>query len=301
MWPILPTQTADIAGFRSDVGSFKLQPMSLLTDLDAAATRIETSHAHGRTVCRLWGDPAAPAMALCHGSFGAWSHWVRNIGPLSKRYHVMALDLPGMGESDQPPEPISADSMGAIVADAIDQALPDGKRFQLVGFSFGGIVGGQAALALQHRIDRFTIIGSNALGLPLAERGAMAKPNRNMTADEIRAVHRQNLGVIMFGDHSRIDDMALTLQQENTRRARSRSGAIPLGDSLAQALKKLTIPVRGIWGEKDATAGRYLPERQALFEALPNCERFTIIPGAGHWAAYEAADEVNALLLDQDG
>ena len=121
----------------------------------------------------------------------------------------MALDLPGMGESDQPPEPISAESMGAIMAEAIDQALPPAKRFQLVGFSFGGIVGGQAALILEHRIDRFTIIGSNALGLPLAERGEMARPNRDMTADEIRAVHRQNLGVIMFGDHSRIDDMAL--------------------------------------------------------------------------------------------
>ncbi|MBT6312946.1 MAG: alpha/beta fold hydrolase [Alphaproteobacteria bacterium] len=271
--------------------------MSLLTELDTAATRIETSHAHGRTICRLWGDPAAPAIVLSHGSFGAWSHWVRNIGPLSERFHVMALDLPGMGESDQPPEPISAESMGAIMAEAIDQALPPAKRFQLVGFSFGGIVGGQAALILEHRIDRFTIIGSNALGLPLAERGEMARPNRDMTADEIRAVHRQNLGVIMFGDHSRIDDMALDLQQQNTRRARSRSGAIPRGDSLAHALKALTIPVRGIWGAKDATAGRFLPERQALFAALPNCESFTIIPGAGHWAAYEAADEVNKLLL----
>jgi pimeloyl-ACP methyl ester carboxylesterase len=272
--------------------------MTLLTDLDAASTRIETAHAHGKTVCRLWGDPSAPAIVLSHGSFGAWSHWVRNIGPLSERYQVLALDLPGMGESDQPPEPISAASMGAIMASAIDQALPAGKRFHLAGFSFGGIVGGQAALLLEERIDRFTIIGSNALGLPLDKRGAMAKPNRSMTAAEIQDVHKQNLGVIMFGDPSRIDDLALELQQQNTRRARSRSGAIPRGDSLAKALATLTIPVRGIWGGKDATAGQFLPERQAFFEALPNCESFTIIPGVGHWAAYEAADEVNALLLD---
>ena len=25
---------------------------------------------------------------------------------------------------------------------------------------------------------------------------------------------------------------------------------------------------------------------------------FRVIPGAGHWAIYEAADEVNAVLLD---
>ena len=119
-----------------------------------------------------------------------------------------------------------------------------------------------------------------------------------MTADEIRAVHRQNLGVIMFGDHSRIDDMALDFQQQNTRRARSPQRRHSAGDSLAHALKALTIPVRGIWGEKDATCRTLPAERQALFAALPNCESFTIIPGAGHWAAYEAADEVNALLLE---
>lgn len=274
-----------------------MDDMTLLTDLDAAAARIETTHPHGKTVCRLWGDEAAPAIVLSHGSFGAWSHWVRNIGPLAETHRVLAVDLPGMGESDQPPEPVSAASMGAILAEAIDQALPTGARFHLAGFSFGGIVGGQAALLLGQRVERFTVIGSNALGLPMAERAAMAKPNREMSAAEVREVHRHNLGVIMFGDPSQIDDMALDLQQQNTRRARVRSGAIPRGDSLAHALNALRIPIHGVWGEKDATAGPYVPERQALFEALPTCESFTIIPGAGHWAAYEAADAVNNLLL----
>lgn len=272
--------------------------MSLLEDVDRAATRFETAHAHGRTVCRRWGPDEAPTLALTHGSFGAWSHWVKNIPVLSRTRKVIAIDLPGMGESDAPPEPTTAESMGAILTECLEQALAPDERFQLVGFSFGGIVGGQAALRLEDRIDRFTVLGSNALGLPIDIRAPLRAPNSAMTEAEIRDVHRHNLAIVMFGDPARIDDLALDLQAVNTRRARRRSGAIPRGDSLVRAMRQLRIPIRGIWGEKDSTAGRYLEERRQLFEALPNCIDFTVVPGAGHWVAYEAADAVNRLLLE---
>ena len=272
--------------------------MSLLDDLDRAATRIETRHAHGATVARQWGDPAAPAFVLTHGSFGAWSHWVRNIEALAARYRVIALDMPGLGESDAPPEPITAESMGALVAECIAQILDKGERFRLAGFSFGGIVGGQAALILEDRLDKFFVLGSNALDLPIDARRPMRSPSRSMSPEEIREVHRHNLGVFMFGNPDKIDDVALDLQTANTVRARVRSGAIPKGDSLARALRAMCVPVRAVWGERDATAGRYLEDRRRLFESLPHCEGFTAIPGAGHWVAYEEPDAVNAILLE---
>lgn len=272
--------------------------MSFLEDLERRAIRIETPHAHGRTICRAWGPADAPVLVLTHGSFGAWSHWVRNIEALSEKRRVLAIDLPGMGDSDTPPEPISAESMGRYVAEAIDQALPAGARFSLAGFSFGGIVGGQTALLLADRIDRFTVVGSNGLGLKLYARAGLKSPNRTMSEADLREVHRHNLGVFMFGDPAKIDDLALDIQSLNTRRARVRSGKIPLGDSLALALQKLTVPIRAVWGEKDSLSGRYLQDRQDLFESLPTCIGFSVIPGAGHWAAYEVPDAVNRILLE---
>lgn len=269
-----------------------------LENLERAATRIQTRHAHGQTTCRIWGDMDAPTIVLLHGSFGAWSHWARNIPVLAKARKVVTIDMPGMGDSDAPPEPISAEIMGGIVSEALDQALKPGERFTLAGFSFGGIVGGQAILLQESRVDRFFVLGSNALGLPLGERGALKSPNRDMSMDELTEVHRHNLGVFMFGDPAKIDAMALELQFKNTRRARTRSGAIPRGDSLAKALTRMSIPVRGVWGEKDSTATGFLEQRRELFEGLPHCEGFTVVPGAGHWVCYEAADAVNAILLD---
>lgn len=270
----------------------------LLDRLDQAATRIETDHAHGKTVARLWGADKGQTIVLLHGSFGGWSHWVRNIEALSAKRKVLAVDLPGMGESDAPPEPITAESMGAIVAECLEDALAPGEHFELAGFSFGGIVGGQTVLRLEDRVDRFSVLGSNALDLKIDVRKPMRSPRSDMSDAELREVHRHNLGVFMFGDPANVDDLALDLQGINTRRARRRSGQIPRGDSLKRALQTMQTPVRGIWGALDATAGRYLQARQDLFDALPHSDAFHVIPGAGHWVAYEAADAVNRILLD---
>lgn len=273
-----------------------------LEKIEHAGVRLNTQHAHGIIASRVWGEKnhKQGTIVLLHGSFGAWSHWAKNIIELSRFKKVVAIDLPGMGDSEQPPEPISAEIMGKLVAESIEQTLQPDERFQLVGFSFGGIVGGQTALIMEDRIDRLVVIGSNALGLPIDDRAPLMKPSSKMAKNELRDVHRNNLGIFMFGDNSKIDEMALDLQTINTRKARTRSGSIPHGRSLQDALKKLRIPVRGIWGEKDATAGRYLSERQQLFEALPHCQAFTIIPGAGHWASYEEPEIINSILLEED-
>ena len=265
--------------------------------LDRAARRHETPCGDGSLVWREWG--AGRTVLLLHGSFGSWTHWLRNIEALSARFRVLACDLPGMGESDMPPLPFDAGSLADILADGLEQLAPE--PFHLVGFSFGGIVGGHVVVRMLSRVLSYTAVGSNALGLPLAARAPLRKPNRGMSEAEILDLHRHNLGLQMFGDPERIDATALALQNANTRRARIRSGRIPAGDSLARRLGEIAaagLPIQGIWGERDATAGDLLHTRRDLFHRLqPGCP-FHTVPGAGHWAAFEAPDEVNRILID---
>src|SRR2546428_12446212 len=48
------------------------------------------------------GDPGNPQLVLLHG-FPASSHQYRNLIPaLADRFHVLAPDYPGFGNSDQP-------------------------------------------------------------------------------------------------------------------------------------------------------------------------------------------------------
>ena len=265
--------------------------------LDRAARRHETPCGDGSMVWREWG--AGRTVLLLHGSFGSWTHWLRNIEALAARFRVLACDLPGMGESDLPPMPFDAGSLADILAEGLERLALE--PFHLVGFSFGGIVGGHVAVRMLPRILSYTAVGSNALGLPMAARAPLRKPNRSMSEAEILDLHRHNLGLQMFGDPAKIDALALALQNANTRRARIRSGSIPAGDSLARRLREMAaggVPLQGIWGERDATAGDLLHTRRDLFHRLqPGCP-FHTVPGAGHWAAFEAPGEVNRILID---
>ncbi len=265
--------------------------------LDRAARRHETPCGEGHAVWREWG--AGRTVLLLHGSFGSWTHWLHNIEALSAHFRVLACDLPGMGESSLPPMPFDAGSLADILAEGLERLAPE--PFHLVGFSFGGIVGGHVAVRILPRVLSYTAVGSNALGLPLAAKTPLRKPSRDMSKAEILEVHRHNLAAQMFGDAARIDAATLALQNANTRRARIRSGKIPAGDSLARRLRDMAaagLPLQGIWGERDASAGDLLHLRRDLFrEVQPGCA-FHIVPGAGHWAAYEAPEVVNRILID---
>jgi pimeloyl-ACP methyl ester carboxylesterase len=274
-------------------------PASYLAGLEEGARVIRAPMPHGgHMVWHQWG--AGKPVFLMHGSFGAWTHWTKNVQALvDAGYRVIAGDTPGLGDSDPPPDDWDIYSIGKLVAGAIEYALAPGERFHLAGFSFGGIVGGQAVQALEQRCDGFVVVGSNALGVRLNEsRPDMRKMRSTMTPEEMLHVHRHNLGVIMFGDHGRIDPLALHIQQRNTRKARIRSNTIPRGDSLAAVLRSISIPVTGIFGEKDATAGPYMQDRRDVFESLPHCRGFHVVDGAGHWAQYERPDLVNPLLIE---
>ncbi|HKK30439.1 MAG TPA: alpha/beta hydrolase [Alphaproteobacteria bacterium] len=274
-------------------------PASYLAGLEEGARIIRAPMPHGgHMVWHQWGH--GPPVFLMHGSFGAWTHWIKNINALVEAgYRVIAGDTPGLGDSDPPPEGWDIHSIGALVGGAIEHALEPDERFHLVGFSFGGIVGGQAVQLLEQRCEGFVVVGSNALGVRLNEaRPDLRKMRSSMAPHEMKAVHRHNLGVVMFGDHGRIDELALHIQQRNTRKARIRSGVIPRGDSLRKVLKSISVPVTGIFGEKDATAGPYMNDRREVFAALPHCRGFHVVKGAGHWAPYERPELVNPVLQD---
>ena len=190
----------------------------------AEAERIETRCGDGNMVWRCWGEGAP--LVLLHGGYGSWTHWIRNVLPLSRRFRVIAPDLPGLGESATPPEPWTATGLAAIIAEGLAAVLPPGERFHLAGFSFGGVIGGNVAAQLGERVRGFTVVGSNGLGL---ERSPT--PLRRVAPDageaEEFATHRYNLNQLMIADPDKIDELALYLQKTNHARARILRGFQP--------------------------------------------------------------------------
>lgn len=261
----------------------------------AAAERIETPCGNGTMVWRRWG--AGPPLVLLHGGYGSWTHWVRNVVPLSRQFSVYACDLPGLGESATPPEPWTAAGLAAIIVAGLDIVLPHRARPLLAGFSFGGVIGGSVAAQLGDRLRGFAVVGSNGLGLERSPTPLERVPSGAGETEEF-AVHRYNLNQLMIADPDKIDELALYLQKTNHARARMRSRRFSRSGALIEALPHITARLDGIWGERDATAYPHVEERARILRSVQPAARFTVVPGAGHWVQYEAADRFNQILAE---
>jgi len=274
--------------------------ISRVAAVAAEAERYDTACGDGSLVWRAWGS--GRPLVLLHGGYGSWTHWIRNVPVLARRFRVIAPDLPGLGDSATPPEPWTAEGLAAIVVEGLERVLTvdrgaGAETPHLAAFSFGGVIGGQVAAALGQTLRGFTVVGSNGLGIERSPTPLRRVPE-GANEDEEFATHRYNLNQLMIADPDKIDALALYLQKTNHARARMRSRRFSRSDALAQALPRVKARLDGIWGERDATAYPNLDARERALKSVQAAARFAVVPGAGHWVQYEAADRFNQLLTE---
>ena len=267
--------------------------LSVIESLDNRARLHRTACGDDALVWREWGQ--GETVVLCHGGFGSWLHWVRNIEFLAEHYRVLGVDLPGLGDSAPPPLPHNPASVASPVVDGLLQLLPARGACHLVGFSFGGLIAGHVAASLGDRARSLTLVGASGLGMP-RERTELIARTPDMDAQAIRDAQAQNLRLLMFHDADQIDDLALAVQAHNDERARIKSRRMSMSDALRQALAHVSASLNGIWGEHDVTAKPRLDQYQSLLKSFDPALEFQIIPNAGHWVQYEASNLFNATL-----
>ena len=281
-----------------------LEPQLYLDALEAKAVRSESPCGTGRMVWRMWDTSGgtAPVVVLFHGGAGSWRHWVRNIPVLMQTYRVLVPDLPGLGESDFPPDGDDAFAIATIVADGIDSVIGAGTSYDVVGFSFGGTMASCVGAIRGKRVRSVTIIGSSGVGA-LASLGSSVRLEkvRHLQGQERHDTHRVNLNRLMIADPAKIDELAIVIQDWNTIRSRLKTPAISRSGAILTALDQLQSPLNGMWGELDAPANPKGPERVAALKARKPDADIRLIPNTGHWAAYESPEIVNATLLEMLG
>ncbi len=270
------------------------EPLAPVRHLNTESRRAESPCGDGSMVWRSWGD--GPALVLLHGGAGSWQHWVRTVPAFSPTYRVLAPDLPGLGESANPPAAADMPAIAAIVAAGIDRLLGPKATYDIVGFSFGASVGGHIALLHAERVRSLTLLGAGGLVRPRTP--ITLERVRDKTGEALMQAHRTNLQRSMIADPARIDALALAIQAWNARLSRLNTPALITLRPLAASLPQLRIPVNAIWGERDQIAYYTLEDRIAALRVLRPGIVPHIIPSAGHWAAYETPDAFNAKLAE---
>jgi pimeloyl-ACP methyl ester carboxylesterase len=174
----------------------------------------------------------------------------------------------------------------------------DGAPYDVVGFSFGSIMGGHASIHLGERLKSLTLVGAGGMGLSRAPADEMVRLMPTMTKAELEKHARRNLEILMVAHPETVDDVAIHMQILNSMRAVARSRGISRAGTLKDVLPKIRTTLRGIWGELDSTSVGYLNEREELLRSIQPDIDFRVIPNAGHWVAYEAAGAFNAMVID---
>lgn len=257
-----------------------------------------TEHAGGRVAWREWGE--GPVLAMLHGGFGSWLHWVRNVEAMAAHFRVLAPDLPGLGESD----PVIGDTPDAaqvakpLVA-GLSTLVTDQEPVRILGFSLGAVISSQVSVALGDRVAKTVLVGPSGLGnLWRNVTTDLIRRHPGMTEFERRATVRHNLLHSMIAKDANIDDLALDIQLDLTSQKRQLLGLpISTSSALTDAIPKLVPRLAFIWGAHDPYL--YPDVRTAaatLISKYPGLD-VRIVEQAGHWTVYEAADAVNALLL----
>jgi pimeloyl-ACP methyl ester carboxylesterase len=242
-----------------------------------------------------WGPADAPVLVMLHGAYGSWPHFVRNIEAFASTNRILVPDQPGFGASDLPKD-LSIAAVGRAVAQGLDDLIGRDTRYRVFGFSFGGSTGGR--LMAEHR-DRI----SHALLVAPAGISRGAKPDmrgvRNRRGTDLRDALAFNLRSIMFARDDSVTPQSIAVQHLGSSAARLRVERLDWGPGMRDVLVDFPGHVSLAWGRQDA----FIPEGETPDRAQivtgwnPQADTHWL-ENTGHWAPYEAADEVNAILQD---
>ena len=242
----------------------------------------------GQVYLREAGVDNPKILLLIHGvGAEAGSIWDNLLPDLARKYHVVALDLPGFGRSSKGNQLYSPEAQAAFL-DWLINSLP-GKPVTLVGHSLGGAVALMYAARYGSELDRLILIDSVGLLHRLAVSQNFARQflkfDLPFTSPEIE----NSLGSIASlllekTSHLPLDAKLLLsspfLREKFLTADPVRIAALAMVETdYSLLLEKISSPTWLIWGAKDEVAS--LRVAKILDWNLPQV-KMRILPGQGH-------------------
>lgn len=263
---------------------------------------------HGDRVAYL-DEGQGEVILLLHGMAGSSHTWRSMIGPLSRKYRVIAPDLLGHGHSAKPRSDYSLGAFAVSLRDLLDELGI--SQATVVGQSLGGGVAMQFVYQHPDYCRRLILISSGGLGPDvgwtlrlLSAPGAelimpIIAPAPVLSAGErVRSLFgklgiQSPRGAEIWSAYSSFSDSATRQAFLRTLRA-----VVDYRGQAVSALNRLNIaniPVMTIWGDQDAIIP--VEHAYAAHETRPDV-RLEVLAGVGHFPQVERPTEVVDLIDD---
>jgi len=253
-------------------------------------TKLDLGPGHGsaRIHYKSYGK-GREALVLIHGWSCNLDYWRDSIPDFAKRNRVIAIDLPGHGQSDKPETAYTMD----LFARAVDAVLRDAKvdRAVLVGHSMGTPVARQFYRKYPQKTLAIVIVDGALRNFP-------DKKFLDGLIDGLRAPNYKETGAQMFaamaGPH---------LSAENQQRIQTSFVSTPqyvlvgamegMADDSIWGQDKINVPVLAIM----AKSIFYAPDTEQFYHSLvPNLD-YQLWDGVGHFLMMEKPKEFNEAVI----
>jgi len=247
-----------------------------------------------------------PPLVFVHGLAGCWQNWLENVPHFARSHRVIAIDLPGFGESELPHEDVSMPGYGRLV-DAFMSEI-DVERASIVGNSMGGFIAAEVAISHPGRVDKLALV--SAAGVMTVRTAELAVAKRLARSFEIGSarvlarrrslVRRRGLRKLMLNGIVRHPEL---LQPELVYEIASGGGKPGFLDAFQaildydfrDRLPEIERPTLIVWGRND----RIVPVGGAYrYEQLIPGSRRVIFEDTGHVPMIERPALFNRLLED---
>ena len=285
------TADADIDAF---ITEFNANFVPEETDEESTESAYQYLELNGQKLRYTQQGGGAKTVILVHGFGGDLDNWLFNLNDLAAEHTVVALDLPGHGQSSKTLSQASLDGLAQTLLDFmaalnIDQA-------HLVGHSLGGAISLQAALTGPAKVASLSLIGSAGLGEDINQ-GYIEGFIKGQSRRDMKPVLEQLFADSSLVTRQLIEDILKYKRLDGVPQAlRSLADGVFAGGKQSTVLRDqltgLDIPVLVVWGDQD----RIVPAAHA--EGLPANVNVTVLSGYGHMVQMEAARDVNRLLLE---
>jgi len=273
----------------------------------------------------LAGPEDAPPVILLHGFPESHRTW-RGVAPLLQdSFRLIMPDQRGFAGSDRPLD-VKEYETDKLIGDifALAEALGV-ERFALVGHDWGGAIAWPAAMRDDPRLTKLAIVNAphplifqKSLIEDADQRAASQYINWFRVPGAEKAIEAMGFEAFFqktFMSHVELASVSEEEKQQYIAEWSQPGGMLPMlnwyratklivpppgatvavPDFLLRAFPRIHIPTLVVWGMKDPAL---LPLQLAGLEALVDDLTVVKLPDAGHFAPWEAPDQVASALRD---
>ena len=271
------------------------------------------------------GPEDAPPVILLHGFPESHRTW-RGVAPLLEdSFRLIMPDQRGFAGSDRPLD-VDEYETDKLIGDIFALAEAFGvERFALVGHDWGGAIAWPAAMRNDPRLTKLAIINAphplifqKSLIEDADQRAASQYINWFRVPGAEKAIEAMGFEAFFqktFMSHVELASVSEEEKQQYIAEWSQPGGMLPMlnwyratklivpppgatvavPDFLLRAFPKIHVPTLVVWGMKDPAL---LPLQLEGLEALVDDLTVVKLPDAGHFAPWEAPDQVASALRD---